>query len=132
MSDVWFEGLSLPVTDLDASAGFYTALGFAVEIRTPQFCLLRFGSGTLGLLQVGPAALDDGGRRQLRSLIQVELGTDDLDALYAEFLARDIPVGVPPRDRGFERSMQLRDPDGFTVEFAEGARGHNSTATPRL
>jgi Glyoxalase/Bleomycin resistance protein/Dioxygenase superfamily len=69
--------------------------------------------------------------RQLRSLIQVELGTDDLDALYAEFLARDIPVRVPPRDRGFERSMQLRDPDGFTVEFAEGVRGHNSTATPR-
>jgi len=23
--------------------------------------------------------------------------------------------------------MQLRDPDGFTIEFAEGARGHNST-----
>jgi catechol 2,3-dioxygenase-like lactoylglutathione lyase family enzyme len=131
MSDVWFEGLSLPVTELDASSGFYVALGFTVEIRTPQFCLLRFGSGTLGLLQVGQAALNEGGRRQLRSLIQVELGTDDLDALYAEFLARDVPVHVPPRDRGFERSMQLRDPDGFTVEFAEGVRGHNSTATPR-
>ncbi len=104
------------------------AVGFTVEIRTPQFCLLRFGSGTLGLLQVGQAALNEGGRRQLRSLIQVELGTDDLDALYALFLARDILVSVPPRDRGFERSMQLRDPDGFT---AEGARGHNSTATPR-
>ena len=130
MSDVWFEGLSLPVTDLDASSGFYTALGFAVEIRAPQFCLLRFGSGTLGLLQVRRPVLEEGGRRQLRSLIQVELGTDDLDALYAEFLARDIPVRVPPRDRGFERSMQLRDPDGFTVEFAEGARGHNSTTKP--
>ena len=99
MSDVWFEGLSLPVTDLDASSGFYVALGFVVEIQTPQFCLLRFGSGTLGLLQVGRAALDEGGRRQLRSLIQVELGTDDLD--------------------------------GFTVEFAEGVRGHNSTVPPR-
>ena len=130
MSDVWFEGLSLPVSDLDASTEFYAALGFAVEIRTPQFCLLRFGSGTLGLLQVGQAALDEGGRRQLRSLIQVELGTDDLDALHAEFVARDIPVRVPPRDRGFERSMQLRDPDGFTVEFAEGVRGSNRTTPP--
>jgi hypothetical protein len=36
-------------------------------------------------------------------------------------------VHAPPRDRGFERQMQLRDPDGFTIEFAEGVRGHNST-----
>ncbi|MDT7573748.1 MAG: Glyoxalase-like domain, partial [Pseudonocardiales bacterium] len=50
-----------------------------------------------------------------------------LDGLYAEFLAKGIPVHSPPRDRGFERQMQLRDPDGFTVEFAEGNRGHNST-----
>jgi len=32
-----------------------------------------------------------------------------------------------PRDRGFERSMQCRDPDGFTIEFAKGDRGHNAT-----
>lgn len=127
MSDVWFEGFSLPVADLDASTAFYEQLGFTAEIRTPQFCLLRLGTGTLGLLRVGAAAAAEGDRRPFRSLIQVELGTDDLDALYADLTARAVPVRVPPRDRGFERSMQLRDPEGFTVEFAEGARGHNST-----
>jgi predicted lactoylglutathione lyase len=34
MFDVWSR-LSLPVTDLEASTGFYTSLSFAVEIRTP-------------------------------------------------------------------------------------------------
>jgi len=121
--DIWFEGLSLPVAELDRSIAFYESLGFAVEIRTERFGLLRFGAGTLGLLQLGAAA--PAGR--LRPFVQVEMGTDDLDALYADFLERGIPVHTPPRDRGFERQMQLRDPDGFTIEFAEGARGHNST-----
>jgi catechol 2,3-dioxygenase-like lactoylglutathione lyase family enzyme len=120
--DIWFEGLSLPVAELDRSIAFYESLGFAVEIRTEQFGLLRYGTGTLGLLQIGGGPAD---RR--RSFVQVEMGTDDLEGLYADFVDRGIPVHVPPRDRGFERQMQLRDPDGFTVEFAEGARGHNST-----
>ncbi|MBV9324752.1 MAG: VOC family protein [Chloroflexi bacterium] len=89
---------------------------------------MRLGSGTVGLLQVG----DRAGTSQelpssLRLLVQVELSTDSLDALYAHLTARAVPVRVPPRDRGFERSMQCLDPDGFTIEFAEGRRGHNAT-----
>jgi hypothetical protein len=125
---ITFEGCSLPVASLERSVPFYEALGFTAEIRTDQFALMRLGGGTVGLLQVG------GGTRAslelpsaLRLLIQVELSTDALDELYALFLQREIPVRVPPRDRGFERSMQLVDPDGFTVEFAEGQRGHNAT-----
>jgi hypothetical protein len=83
----------------------------------------------LGLLSLGSGVERDtvAGGGRIRGFIQVEMGTDDLDGLYAEFLAKGIPVHSPPRDRGFERQMQLRDPDGFTVEFAEGDRGHNST-----
>ena len=127
--DIWFEGLTLPVSDLDTSVHFYESLGFVTEIRTDQFCLMRYGSGTLGLLALGPAVGRDAaaGGGRLRGFIQVEMGTDDLDGLYAEFLAKGISVHSAPRDRGFERQMQLRDPDGFTVEFAEGDRGHNST-----
>ena len=51
--DIWFEGLSLPVAELDRSIAFYASLGFAVEIRSERFGLLRFGTGTLGLLQLG-------------------------------------------------------------------------------
>jgi catechol 2,3-dioxygenase-like lactoylglutathione lyase family enzyme len=120
--DIWFEGLSLPVAELDRSIAFYQSLGFALEIRTERFGLLRYGTGSVGLLQLG-----DGQADRRRSFVQVEMGTDDLDALYADFVERGIPVHAPPRDRGFERQMQLRDPDGFTIEFAEGVRGHNST-----
>jgi catechol 2,3-dioxygenase-like lactoylglutathione lyase family enzyme len=120
----WFEGLSLPVGDVDRSVRFYESLGFAEEIRNGGFVLLRFEGATLGLLEAG-AAVDRLG--PAAALVQVEMGTDDLDALYADLVDRGIEVRVPPRDRGFERSMQLRDPDGFTVEFAEGVRGHNAT-----
>ncbi|WP_285659415.1 VOC family protein [Actinomycetospora sp. NBRC 106375] len=127
--DTWFEGLSLPVSDLDRSVAWYEALGFVCEVRTHQFGLMRLGAGTVGLLDLGVGVTrdaDTGGGR-LRSFVQVEMGTDDLDVLYADLLARGVAVHTPPRDRGFERSLQLRDPDGFTVEFAEGARGRNRT-----
>ncbi|WP_018334071.1 VOC family protein [Actinomycetospora chiangmaiensis] len=120
----WFEGLSLPVTDLERSVRFYGSLGFVEEIRNGGFALLRFDGATLGLLEARAAV---GRLGAAAALVQVELGTDDLDGRYAELVAAGIEVRVPPRDRGFERSMQLRDPDGFTVEFAEGVRGHNAT-----
>ena len=127
--DTWFEGLSLPVSDLDRSVPFYESLGFVTEIRADRFCLLRFGSGTLGLIELGVRGVPDAaaGGGNLRGFVQVEMGTDDLDGLHADLVARGVPVHAPPRDRGFERQMQLRDPDGFTVEFAEGKRGHNAT-----
>ena len=126
---IWFEGLSLPVSDLDRSVRFYESLGFVTEIRADRFTLLRYGSGTLGLIELGAGVARDtaAGGGNLRGFVQIEMGTDDLDGLYADFVARGVPVHVPPRDRGFERQMQLRDPDGFTVEYAEGKRGDNST-----
>jgi catechol 2,3-dioxygenase-like lactoylglutathione lyase family enzyme len=127
--NIWFEGLTLPVSDLDTSIRFYESLGFVTEIRVARFGLLRYGSGTLGLLAAGPRMDRDiaGGGGTLRPFVQVEMGTDDLDALYADFMTRGVPVHTAPRDRGFERQMQLRDPDGFTIEYAQGNRGHNST-----
>ena len=119
---LWFDGMSLPVADLDRSVAFYESLGFTLEGRSERFALLRQGSGTIGLLRVGPAAAGD---RQmshgLRALVQVELSTDDLDGLYQDLLARGLPVH-PPRSRPWERQMQLRDPDGFTIEFSQGRR----------
>jgi catechol 2,3-dioxygenase-like lactoylglutathione lyase family enzyme len=116
---VWFEGMSLPVADLDRSVAFYKSLGFALEGRSPRFALLRLGAGTIGLLAIGAPAAAAGQR--LRALVQVELSTDDLDGLYNELLARGLPVR-PPKDRPWERQMQVRDPDGFTVEFSQGRR----------
>lgn len=127
--NIWFEGLTLPVSDLDTSIAFYESLGFVTEIHVERFALLRYGSGTLGLLAARPRLEIEAssGGTSLRPFVQLEMGTDDLDALYNEFIDRGVPVHIAPRDRGFERQMQLRDPDGFTIEYAEGNRGHNST-----
>lgn len=117
---ITFAGLSLPVTSLDRSVPFYTSLGFTAELRTDRFALLRLGTGTLGLLELGAVVAGETERaRRLRIFVQVELLADDLDELCADFVARGVPVSGPPRDRGFERQLQLRDPDGFTVEFAD-------------
>lgn len=74
--DIWFEGLSLPVSDLDRSIRFYEALGFATEVRTHQFGLMRYGTGTLGLLQLGARAMRDPreGAAVRRSFVQIEMG----------------------------------------------------------
>ena len=59
-----------------------------------------------------------------RAGIHVELSTDNLDALYEHLKARGVVFFEPPHEEPWERSMRARDPDGYTVEFAEGRRGH--------
>ncbi|WP_372664521.1 VOC family protein [Amycolatopsis kentuckyensis] len=123
---ITFAGMSLPVTDLGRSVPFYESLGFTTEVCNGRFVLLRLDSGTLGLLELGAVVAREAAN--LRQFVQVELLADDLDELYRDLLARGVSVPNPPRDRGFERQLQLRDPDGFTVEFADrSARGLRST-----
>jgi uncharacterized glyoxalase superfamily protein PhnB len=59
----------------------------------------------------------------------VELSTDNLDALYEQLKLRGIRFHRPPTNMPWERSMQTYDPDGYTVEFAQGRRGHNKPRT---
>ena len=66
--------------------------------------------------------------REQRAAIQVELSTDELDLLYEQLTARGVNFHRPPQDHPWERSMQTYDPDGYTVEFAQGRRGHNRPA----
>ena len=116
-----FEGLSLPVSDVAASVAFYQSLGFTVEQQHDVFALLRYGTGTLGLLR---ARLDDWAPA-LRKSVHIELTADDLDQLYVDLTAQGIVFDAPPRDRQWERAMSAADPDGYTVEWAQGLRGHN-------
>ena len=59
-----------------------------------------------------------------RAGIHVELSTDDLDTLHDVLLARGVVFFEPPHEEPWERSMKAHDPDGYTIEFAEGRRGH--------
>ena len=130
---VRLEGLSLPVSNLTHSVAFYELLGFEVEQHHGNaFAMLRLGEGTLGLLsaRLPDAAASQDMTHQQRATIQVELTTDDLDGLYAHLSAKGVNFHRPPHDDAWERSMQCFDPDGYTVEFAQGLRGHNEPPAP--
>ncbi len=133
MQDVRLEGLTLRVESVQRSVDYYgRKLGFAVEIdKAPDFAMIRVGGpqgGTIGLLPFDQNGISMNARE--RAGIHIELTTDDLDALYAELKARGVEFFEPPHEEPWERSMRAHDPDGYTVEFAEGRRGHRGTVTP--
>jgi catechol 2,3-dioxygenase-like lactoylglutathione lyase family enzyme len=128
---VRLEGLTLRVADVARSIEFYgRKLGFAVEIdKAPQFAMIRVGGptgGTIGLLRhdsADPFGSSSTTPRQ-RAGTHVELTTDHLDQLYEHLKARGVEFFEPPHEEPWERSMRAHDPDGYTIEFAEGRRGH--------
>ena len=129
-----FEGFSLPVSDVHRTVAFYQdQLGVTVEQHHgKRFALIRIGTGTIGLLsaQISDAGTMAGLTPEARSAIHIELSTDDLDGLYQTLLARGIVFHEPPHDEPWERAMATHDPDGYTVEFAQGRRGHNAPDGP--
>ena len=126
-----FEGLTLTVESVERSIAFYSGkLGLKVEWNSaPAFAMLRVGAGTIGLLAMAEArkqGAEESSATQ-KSAIHVELSTDDLDGLYESLKARGVTFQQPPHDEPWERSMTALDPDGYSVEFAQGRRGKNQT-----
>jgi catechol 2,3-dioxygenase-like lactoylglutathione lyase family enzyme len=101
-------GLTLHVEDVERSLEFYARIPGAVVAhhRPGQFALLRIGAGRLGLLKLG------------RGTFHMELGTADLDAMYAALQEAGLQPESPPVQRPWgERDFLLIDPDGNTIEF---------------
>jgi len=104
---------NLPARDLDAAAAFYAALGFAVSFKDRGWMILR--RGTLEL-EFFPFPDLDPRQSSFSACVRV----DDLDALYAEFLAAklpdkssSIPRLTPPKTEPFGiRFFALIDLDG--------------------
>jgi catechol 2,3-dioxygenase-like lactoylglutathione lyase family enzyme len=122
------EGLTLTVQNVKRSADFYSKkLGFKLEVNAaPAFAMIRVGTGgTIGLLSFAIAKKEGATQmtaKQKRS-IHVELSTDDLDGLYKKLKAKGVRFHEAPHDEPWERSMTALDPDGYSVEFAQGRRG---------
>ena len=131
-----FEGLTLTVQSVDRAIDFYSGkLGLSVEHNAaPDFALIRAGGnhgGTIGLLSLHESrkeGVEPGTPAQKRA-IHIEFSTDNLDALFEELKAKGVHFHMPPHDEPWERSMTAFDPDGHSVEFAQGRRGHNATNT---
>ena len=129
MPEIRLEGLTLRVADVKRSIEFYSGkLGLCVEIdKAPQFAMIRVGGptgGTIGLLAHDNAPGSSSMTPEQRAGIHVELSTDNLELLYEHLKARGVVFFEPPHEEPWERSMRAHDPDGYTVEFAEGRRGH--------
>jgi catechol 2,3-dioxygenase-like lactoylglutathione lyase family enzyme len=127
-----FEGLTLTVDSVERSIAFYGGtLGLTIERNAaPAFAMIRIGGehgGTIGLLSMTEAVKE--GVVEMTALqkraIHVEFSTDDLDGLYEDLKAKGVVFHTPPHDEPWERSMTALDPDGYSVEVAQGRRGHN-------
>jgi catechol 2,3-dioxygenase-like lactoylglutathione lyase family enzyme len=124
-----FEGMTLTVESVERSIEFYAGkLGLRVEWNAaPAFAMLRVGAGTIGLLSAAEArkeGVEDSSAEQKRA-IHVEFSTDDLDGLHEQLKAKGVVFHWPPHDEPWERSATAFDPDGYSVEFAQGRRGKN-------
>ena len=124
------EGLTLTVDDVRRSVDFYTKkMGFKCVVNAaPHFAMIRVGGetgGTIGLLGV-KEAIKEGAKKssaKQKRAIHVELSTDNLDELYEELLDKGVEFHEPPHDEPWERSATAFDPDGYSVEIAQGRRG---------
>jgi catechol 2,3-dioxygenase-like lactoylglutathione lyase family enzyme len=114
-----FDGISLPVSDVDRSVAFYQQFGFELQVRHDNFALLRLGEGTIGLLKMDLSKWPSAPR----GAIHIELSTEKLDALYEQLQAQGVHFASPPVDRSWERQMFTNDPDGYRLEIAQGRRG---------
>ena len=131
-SEMRMEGLTLTVFNVQRSVDYYTKrLGLKCEWNAaPHFAMIRVGGstgGTIGLLAWSEAKKEGAlkmNARQKRA-IHLEFSTNDLDALYKKLLKKGVKFHAPPHDEPWERSATAFDPDGYSVEFAQGRRGKN-------
>jgi catechol 2,3-dioxygenase-like lactoylglutathione lyase family enzyme len=131
-STLRMEGMTLTVSDVTRSLEYYTEkLGFTCVLNAaPHFALLRIGGAagaSIGLLAWSEAKKEGAVKttpKQKRA-IHVELSTADLDALYKALCRKGVKFHTPPHDEPWERSATAFDPDGYSIEFAEGRRGKN-------
>jgi catechol 2,3-dioxygenase-like lactoylglutathione lyase family enzyme len=114
----------LVVADLDRSLAFWTGvLGLRLGHRSGAYAQLDTGRTRIALFE--RAAMAETLGRPLRapdaSAPAFELGfkVADVDAAFAELIARGAAPEVAPTDRPWgQRTAYLRDPDGHLVELA--------------
>ena len=112
-------GITILVSDLDRSIAFYRdTLGFYEIDRGDGSAVLASGDTRL-VLRTVPGRSTEAGRQ-----IYLNLEVGDVEAIYRELLAKDVPFVHPPRavDRGDRLelwSATFRDPDDHTVAITQ-------------
>lgn len=94
--------------------------------------MVRNSDGALiGLLSTEEASKEgvEAASTAQRRGVHVAFTTDDLDGLDDHLRAAGIEFAEPPHDEPRGRAMTASDPDGHSVEFAQGPRGSFTTST---
>lgn len=107
--------INLYVADAAASTAFYTDLLGNKPLQTsPDFVMFGMESGVmLGLWRrdgVQPEAKAPSGAAG-----EICFSVPDTDAVYADWLARRLPIAQPPTSMGFGRTFVALDPDGHRL-----------------
>lgn len=117
--------LILIVEDLDRALGFYVnVLGLRVGHRSGDYAQLDTGTTRLALYTRSAMAKTLGMALDppVSNAPGFELGfkVSDVDAGFAELIARGAQPVMPPTDRFWgQRTAYLRDPDGHLIELAQ-------------
>jgi lactoylglutathione lyase len=113
------------VSNLDRALAFYTeTLGLELGHRSGQFAQLATGATRLALFERSAMAKVLGATLDVpeRAAPGFELGfkVADVDAAFAELVARGAEAAVAPTDRPWgQRTAYVRDPDGHLIELAQ-------------
>jgi predicted enzyme related to lactoylglutathione lyase len=106
--------VSLPTHDQDRALAFYTKkLGFVVATDQPfdetqRWIELRIPGADTRLVLFTP----DGWAERIGSFFNFTFITDDIDATYADFLAKGVAMTGPPKKADWGSSLMIVDPDG--------------------
>ena len=109
------------VADVEASLAFYTAtLGFTGRFRFGDYAGIEHGEVQVHLS--GPASTN---KRQIGQG-SIYIFCDDVDAYYAELLARGATAQAPPQDYDYGmRDFVIEDPDGNLLGFGHESRSQS-------
>ncbi len=122
--------LSLVVSDVERSAGFYQSLfGMERHWKEGDFVFLSCGDADLALVRGKPLI-----HRRFHFGFRVDT-REEVDAWLLEVRAHEASVTHGPEDYGDYYTFSFRDPDGYAVEiyYEEAPRGRagDVTATER-
>ena len=113
------------VDDIQGCVAFYVGkLGFAIEAKwEPQgalaWCKLRRDGAAIMLQQ---ATDEDAPASQRGRGVDFYFNCDDVEAMYAEVVARGLNVEAPKESHYGEKQLSLRDPGGYSLCFQSPAK----------
>ena len=119
----------ITVSDMEASLAFYRdALGFTVQLETPDWAELTSPSGGLGL-HAGGERID--AKTRAAGRVNFTLRVDDLDTACNALRERGVQfiMGPTPQDFGVTMAV-FQDPDGVSWHLVSaGAEGKGRKAS---